>query len=199
MVRIYYLDLYGYEPTEEIIAGMLPSYRERYLAAKLDEIRMQSLGSSLLLTHVLNVHSEEQLVRGEHGKLIAEEFCFNLSHSEYVTVLAVADSNLGVDLECVRKLSEPIVRRCFPEHWKRELSEAASSEQDKVFSEKWTQLEAMLKADGRGLQADPGNHPEVLSGWNVRTCWHRDHCISCAMKEAFEMEIIDVEIANIVD
>ena len=75
---------------------------------------------------------------------------FNISHSGNCIMVAITDNGrLGVDIEQLRELDIS----CFQDYFNREEWSKISTAQNrfKRFFETWTQKEALVKADGRGL------------------------------------------------
>src|SRR5690348_3860554 len=93
---------------------------------------------------------------GPFGKpaLVHDELRFNMSHSNGVALLAVAeDRELGVDVEHVRAdfASEEIARRFFSPVEVAAFNALQQEEQVTAFFRCWTRKEAYIKAIGRGL------------------------------------------------
>lgn len=167
---------------EELIAQFPASYRTRYRDANVETVRMQAVGSALLLKEHFGVTSDEQLVRGEHGQLRVRydprHLC--LSHSGPVTVLAIDEGPVGVDLEHLHETSEPTVRRLFPPSFRTELEGKEDEERDETFTRLWTRLEAALKADGRGLSAPREDIEDILTRYDIQTEKIGDYYVSVA-------------------
>lgn len=86
---------------------------------------------------------------------------FNLSHSGEMALVGVAlDVEIGVDIECVRTLSNytATAERFFPP------SEAADVADERDFFRRWTRIEAALKARGVGIYAAG---TELAGPWTV--------------------------------
>jgi 4'-phosphopantetheinyl transferase len=93
---------------------------------------------------------------------------FSLSHSGSFVVCVVGQrGRVGVDVELLREVRSSDFTEIFAESaWKRMQQESVSK---KSFFREWTQLEAVLKADGRGMRVAPGTvesdgHRAYLSG-----------------------------------
>jgi len=79
---------------------------------------------------------------------------FNLSHSgEYALVAVARCGEIGVDIECVRRLLdvEAIADRCFSPRERAMLHALPADDQLEGFFNCWTRKEAFLKALGDGL------------------------------------------------
>ena len=148
-----------------------------------------------LLRRALGV-SPEELRRGEHGKPeLPGGVKISLSHhSGRYAVLAVSDTEVGVDMEPVTDRKPIIPRRFLLPDELEWLGEAPSPER---FARLWTRLEAALKADGRGF--DLGNRQfsvlEEGRPWYIQTLSHDGHVISCAAAEPFEPVLHETENA----
>ena len=94
-----------------------------------------------------------------------ERLYFNLSHAGSFVCCCMADTPVGLDVECVRNRKETVIKRCFtPEE------AGMAMESDKYFTEIWTQKEARCKLTGEGIGGILQNH---LPG-EVRSFWLND-------------------------
>ena len=187
-VKLYFWDAEqssDWPPTEEQVASFPASYSKRYREAKAESVRQQACGSAFLLAMHLGVRSDEQLERGAHGKLMLKNdlrfFC--LSHSGPVTVLAVSDRPVGVDLEQVREVPEAIVRRFFTDAMRAEWDTAPEEQRTETFFLLWTRLEAALKLDGRGLTAPRSEFESILERYDISTTQRDDLIWSIATEQ----------------
>ncbi len=173
-VQLYFWDAEqsaDWPPTDTQVDTFPMSYATRYREAKAESVRQQACGSAFLLAMHLGVTSDAQLERGEFGRLTLKEDSrfLSLSHSGPVTVLAVSDGPVGVDLEHFGEVRESIVKRFFPESFRQELDAASGSERPEVFFRLWTRLEAALKLDGRGLTAPRSEFEEIVRRCAITT------------------------------
>ncbi|MFK7742382.1 MAG: 4'-phosphopantetheinyl transferase superfamily protein [Planctomycetota bacterium] len=90
---------------------------------------------------------------------------FNLSHSGQLAVIAVATTELGVDIEKVRRLESlnQIAERHFSNTEFRELDQLEGSDRELAFYRCWTRKEAYIKALGEGLSL-------ALDSFDVSLC-----------------------------
>ncbi len=129
--------------------------RRRYLAAH--------VGLRDLLAARTGVPAAELVFEeGPFGKpALAEGLCaFNLSHSEDVALVALADAGvgeIGVDVEMQRPMADAaaLARQNFSAEENDELAATPSSDQSLAFLLGWTRKEACLKAIGSGLSIAP--------------------------------------------
>ena len=73
----------------------------------------------------LNIEHEEQLIINENGNpfLKAGEPFFNLSHSGNYVVLAIADCEIGVDIEHIMQCHEATVKKVYSPRMQEELTD----------------------------------------------------------------------------
>jgi 4'-phosphopantetheinyl transferase len=98
---------------------------------------------------------------------------FNLSHSDRYALLAMADGlDLGVDIECVRPLSDmdALAERVFSSAERAALAAVPVDRRVEAFFAGWTRKEAYIKARGEGIALlgaidvalSPGEAPRLL-------------------------------------
>jgi 4'-phosphopantetheinyl transferase len=115
-----------------------------------------------ILAHYLRVDPRELLFAyGTHGKPYlespftdAQQFCFNMSHSQSFGLYAFAvGAEIGIDVERVTPLADmaTIADHFFSAQEKRALHEVPEHEATERFYEIWTKKEAYIKAIGKGL------------------------------------------------
>lgn len=81
--------------------------------------------------------------------------CFNLTHTRSSALLAIARENeLGVDLEEVRPIEPEVAENHFSSSELGRLRTLKGDEWQRAFYRCWTQKEAILKAEGVGLNLD---------------------------------------------
>jgi 4'-phosphopantetheinyl transferase len=122
--------------------------------------------------------------------------CFNLSHSGDLVVVAIAEVELGADVECLRPVvnAEKLARRFFGSAERRAITELDGPARDRAFLRIWTQKEAYLKATGLGVgmrlrevetEPDPAAPPRI-------------HTIGGDAEEAARWQLHEVEIPGAV-
>lgn len=94
---------------------------------------------------------------GEQGKPYLTEYPkvhFNLSHSGDYVVVALGESELGVDVEVSSRNALAVAKRCFHEREYRELLcyEADPERLCQRFQQYWSMKEAYIKYTGKGLK-----------------------------------------------
>jgi 4'-phosphopantetheinyl transferase len=106
-----------------------------------------------------------------HRPYIKTDIDFNISHAgEYVVCVLSKECRVGIDIEQIHEVNIEHFVDCFTSHELEKLSR--SSEFLRDFFVTWTIKEAVIKADGRGLQI-PLN--QISASQQVAlgdTCWY---------------------------
>ncbi|MBR1001967.1 MULTISPECIES: 4'-phosphopantetheinyl transferase superfamily protein [Bradyrhizobium] len=78
---------------------------------------------------------------------------FNLSHTDDLALVALADREIGIDIEALRPFEDAmdLAGRFFCEQEAAEVRRAAPAERAEIFLRLWTRKEAVLKALGLGI------------------------------------------------
>jgi len=78
---------------------------------------------------------------------------FNVSHSDRYALLAVADAEIGVDIEQERPLSDmdALAERVFSTAERHALAQVPAARKAEAFFAGWTRKEAYIKARGEGI------------------------------------------------
>lgn len=139
--------------SEVILPQIAPCYVEKYHRFKVEQEARQELVTGYLLRKYLGVCEDGQLRVNEKKKpyLSKGKPFFNISHSENYVVLAIADCEVGVDIEKIRPFHEATARRVFSEEQLLQLQQMEETGRDEAFSKMWTGCEAVLKLYGVGF------------------------------------------------
>lgn len=80
---------------------------------------------------------------------------FNLSHTDNLILIAIADSLVGVDVEKNERNAdkEAIIKHFFSEREQQSFFSQPEKLRQQAFVKGWTRKEAILKATGEGLSA----------------------------------------------
>lgn len=92
---------------------------------------------------------------GIHGKPSLEGLegtHFNISHCSKAVALALHDAPVGIDVECRRKVSQPLIDKACNDRERTEI--AGSSDPAMAFLRYWTCKESYTKYTGTGLTMD---------------------------------------------
>ncbi len=115
-------------------------------------------GLELLKYAVFNEYSysfsEEDILKGEHGKPYIENasFSFNISHCDGLVVCAVSEKEIGIDAEDIRKVTDRVMKRCYSDS---EIAYVNSCrDKDVEFTKLWTLKESYVKLTGEGIATD---------------------------------------------
>lgn len=113
---------------------------------------------------------------------------FNLSHSEEIGMLAVTRvGEIGADVECIRPIEREVAEAHFSAGELAELQTLAETEWLAGFFRCWTRKEAILKAEGCGLNLPlagfdvsliPGQRAVLRAvgpGVKMRSDWKLEH------------------------
>ena len=83
----------------------------------------------------------------EHGKPFLEKGpYFSISHCKEGIAVAIDDQPIGIDIEAIRPAKEDLIERVMNE-------EERVGMDDRKFTRLWTQKEAVVKAQGVGIQS----------------------------------------------
>lgn len=124
----------------------------------LEEALMREYGKKLMF---------EPRARGEHGKpffTLQPGLHYNISHSGKYVVCALADREVGIDLQEHREVDYGrLLQRMVPQ----ELAEELLKEQDvpAAFYRQWVLWEAYVKWTGEGFSRDFRTIPLDRGGW----------------------------------
>jgi 4'-phosphopantetheinyl transferase len=120
---------------------------------------------------------------GPHGKpqLAESPLRFNISHTGALAVIAVAQVEVGVDVELPRsRRSDAIARRFYaPGEIERLFAETDPARREDAFFRLWTCKEAFLKATGEGLSRSTRSYeialdpPHLLWATGIPDAAHR--------------------------
>ena len=97
-MKLYLLSCQNIQTYSQRILPLLPEQRRLAYARSHSAL---TLGAGLLLSSFLDVHRDEDLFFGPHGKafLTTGKMQFSLSHSQDHVLLRISDLPIGVDME----------------------------------------------------------------------------------------------------
>ncbi len=108
---------------------------------------------------------------GEHGKPAVDGVAFNLAHSGELALVALAEDDVGVDVERLRPIDEAVrlaERWLAPQDADR-VAAAPEGERAETFLAAWTVREAYAKACGEGLSGGAlAAHPPGFTAQPLR-------------------------------
>ncbi|MBQ8451747.1 MAG: 4'-phosphopantetheinyl transferase superfamily protein [Clostridia bacterium] len=144
--------------TIEDISGLvdlLPkSRRERYDKFMFERDKIHTVLEYFIVKQMLGFSENVDFVYGKNGKpSIPGKLNFNISHSGNIMVVAVAEAEIGVDIEKNVKPSKELVDRILSENEQDDYNKFG----EKEFTKLWTQKEGYIKYYG-GTIADGMKH-----------------------------------------
>lgn len=156
---------------------MLPAgSREAVLRFRMPRDEQRSLLGECLARYRLSVvtgipPSELDLTRSEKGKpelADAGPVHFNISHSGDWVVVAVAEKEVGIDVEKIRDPQYRIAERFFSKPELTELNRLDGEQKTAYFFDLWTLKESYLKLLGKGLTQSLGSFTVVNDNGTFR-------------------------------
>lgn len=191
-IRIIVADVQQMElEPEKILPQIAPRYVEKFKRFKVQKEANQELLTGYMMKEYLGVTRDEQLRINEQGKPFLAEGkpYFSISHSGNYVILAIADCEIGVDVERIRKYHDATARRVFTEEQLQSLQNLEGEEQNEAFSRMWTACEAVLKLQGTGFTIDWNQIKESGDGCQVESVRYGDYFISCAAWDTVEIQL----------
>ncbi|MDH5539182.1 MAG: 4'-phosphopantetheinyl transferase superfamily protein [Rhizobacter sp.] len=166
------------EPAATLQAALSDGERLRAARFVFERDRRRYLAAHCALRHLLAVRTGApadglHFLEGPHGKPAlqgAQRCAFNLSHSEDIALVALADEgDIGVDVEMLRPMPDAtaLAERNFSASECAELAATRADQRDLAFLLGWTRKEACLKAVGSGLSIAPHT---FTAGLTVAPC-----------------------------
>jgi len=135
-------------------AGKLRVKDRQNLTSKLQTVAGELLARYSVGHYLEKPDQEINLFFGEKGKPHIgnlDDVHYNISHSGHYVVCAVAPSEIGIDVERIRKVNLRIAERFFSPSEIHDLMACEEEKRMKYFITLWTIKESYLKAIGRGL------------------------------------------------
>lgn len=186
LVKIIIADINHFkDDPEQILSQIAPCYVEKYRSTMIQTDAMQELVSGLLLKQYLGIERDDQLTYNAYNKpsLVSKTKYYNISHSSDYVVLAIADCNVGIDVEKITKYYEPTVKKIFSTKQNEQLLKISSEEKDEMFTQIWTEYEAMLKLKGTGFVEVWNKEKKPVCNCSIYTFKIDDYFITCATEK----------------
>lgn len=157
MIQVYIADIANLpDPMQEpsLMEGLSKHRKEKIMRHKMEKDRKQSLGAGLLLREVLLRHGVvgRKMTYGENGKPQMEGFYFNLSHSDGMVLCAAGDSEVGCDVEKIKREPRGLVRHFFCDSEIAYLEQFCGADREREFFRLWTMKESYMKMTGEGMR-----------------------------------------------
>ncbi|MBQ7766205.1 MAG: 4'-phosphopantetheinyl transferase superfamily protein [Lachnospiraceae bacterium] len=171
MIHIYWAELEDLKHSYDEKVNMLHASRADKLSNfKMPADRIRSLGAGLLLEKGLEDYLGRCLPVDERGRPIIrynyapqgkpylEEYPnvhFSLSHSGDLAVLALSDTEVGIDVQENRGYNEKVAKRFYHKDEQKMIDCYATAEEREIlFYQLWTGKEAYIKYTGEGMSRE---------------------------------------------
>ncbi len=172
-VKLYFADVSCLKDEKlysKLSEKMTPSRRDAPDRLRFETDRRLSVGAYSLLRYALIRGGEKDVFpieTGEHGKPCfpdRPDIFFNLSHSGDVALCALSDTDVGCDVEALRRPPLSVAKRYFSST-EREYLASARTEEERAerFFRVWTLKESVMKATGLGFSLAPSSFSAVDS------------------------------------
>ena len=138
-----------------------PERQQKARRYKFPKGKALSLGAALALDKLLQRRGlrerDQRYLEGKHGKpSFADhpEIHFSISHSSHFVACAMADCEIGIDIQHLVKVNEPLMRRVLSDEELGMVMALQGEERQMLFARLWALKEAYLKAVGTGITDD---------------------------------------------
>ena len=157
--------------------------RYRHAGAREQFVRSRAALRRLLAANLDCEPREVEIVANADGKpmLRGGGFHFNVSHTDGIALIALADTPVGVDVERLREMpgAAGLVERYFSAPERRQFAELPAEVRAMGFFRGWTCKEAVLKGIGCGVreldrcvvELQPDTPPAILGPAETAADW----------------------------
>ena len=160
---------------------------ESFERFKFENVKKEKMASALLKNKYIGEYH-----LNEYGKPVSDKTFFNISHTDGYIVLVMDQVPVGIDIEKIKPVED-------------DLKEFVSNEEEKLyihddqsFFEVWTNKEALVKANGKGINKKPNTIPGLpINGKRVyenktffnKTIKHKDLIITVSRESSDDFDI----------
>ena len=144
-----------------MLMSVSPERQQKARRYKFPKGKALSLGAALALDKLLQRRGlrecDQRYLEGRHGKpSLADhpEIHFSISHSSHFVACAMADCEIGIDIQHLVKVNEPLMRRVLSDEELEMVMAQQGEERQMLFARLWALKEAYLKAVGTGITDD---------------------------------------------
>ena len=144
-----------------MLMSVSPERQQKARRYKFPKGKALSLGAALALDKLLQRRGlrerDQRYLEGKHGKpSLADhpEIHFSISHSSHFVACAMADCEIGIDIQHLVKVNEPLMRRVLSDEELGMVMALHGEERQMLFARLWALKEAYLKAVGTGITDD---------------------------------------------
>ena len=154
-MKLYTVDLRDIDLNSDWQRFMSKARMDKINKYKQEKSRLASIGAEIALIKAVRDNipdaeipvSWEYLRNGKPRLLKYPKFFYNISHSGDYAICAVSDSEVGVDIQKIRKPDMRIAKRYFTEDEYHYICK----DEKRNFFKIWTRKESILKASGFGI------------------------------------------------
>lgn len=166
MIEVFTVDLR--EINDVDFTKFCKERNEKISRKKTPHAKLQSIGAEMaLIKAVTHFYPDAKLPisynRNENGKPYLTDYplCISISHSGDYAVCAVSDTEVGIDIQQIRKANFRIAKRYFTS----EECEYIGNDELRFF-ELWSKKESYLKAIGTGITVPLNSFSTLKNGDN---------------------------------
>ncbi|MBQ7525760.1 MAG: 4'-phosphopantetheinyl transferase superfamily protein [Abditibacteriota bacterium] len=146
---IYFTILTDDISTEKLYNASAPNRRAKADALRPESDKRLSLAAGLMIKKLIG---DIPINTGDHGKPRAEGVFFNYSHSGDVVMFALADCEVGCDVQKIGDVRLGAAKRAFSEEELAAFTAEGDPEKQKaLFFKLWTMKESVVKMTGAGF------------------------------------------------
>ena len=209
------------EMKEELLILLPEEVRDTMQRYRMVNVMQRSLFGELMTRKILAVKLNSsghhfRFQQSEKGKPYLQDnpYFFNISHSgDWVTAAFCGDSEVGIDVERIKKVNFEIAERFYSEKEKKKLFSLRGKKKLEYFFDLWTMKESYLKLLGKGLtkplssftiSGDNGRFHLSNDIDNIQEVYFRQFDIDkgyklsvCSFKDDFENKIRVLNINDI--
>lgn len=201
MIKLYVVDFHELIPFKDEAIGLLSGER-LYKALKYvkEEDTLRSITGSLLMKKYTG--GLDDIKYDFYGKPCKDNVFFSLSHSNNYVVLAVGDSEIGVDIELNRSRNPKLADYVLSD------LEKATLKEDIDFYKMWTAKESLVKYVGFGIDRDLKKIPALpfdgykefagKKAYSHSILYKDDYVISVTTGNDEEYVLIEEHINNLI-
>ncbi len=187
MTKVFIADVLELNNDIELYRDYISEYRyKKVKEQKKMQNQLLGIGAELLLSQYLGRKPCYSI--DKYGKPYGEEVEFNLSHSGNISVCAVSDYPVGVDVEKIRDVNMDIAKEKFCANEYNTIINSNNSQNS--FFEYWVKKESYVKALGKGLRIPLNEiYVDKISDWKFCMYEIEGYKLCVCTKEEAEFEI----------
>ena len=159
MIRVFdNLDRFSEEQYQRLYEQLPPSRKEK-AAVRDGNNRKVAISEYFLLNELLNLTDNVDFSYNENGKPLLSGYNFSISHCDDVICIAIGETQIGVDIEKIRKYNENFAKFILNDEELAFIEKQPNK--DELITKFWTQKDATIKCLGLALNTPLKN---VING-----------------------------------